>query len=135
MFPFLHLFNIKKIEARMLICSLSLTRTNIHARTDYASVELVKDMVQHGKEACFMVDKNGWLPAHIACSRHCSTEKLELLLEVNPNAIDAITYNGDNNGGGDTLLSLAKSTATKTHPNYTLIQHIRAKTANFYVHV
>jgi hypothetical protein len=107
----------------------------MHARTDYFSVELVKDMVRFGKEACFMVDRNGWLPAHIACSRHCSPEKLDLLLEVNPNAIDAITYNDDIKDGGDTLLSLAKSTATKKHPNYTLIQHILAKTVDFYVRV
>ena len=114
----------------MLFLSISLTRTKIHARTDYLSVQLVKDMVQHGKEACFLLDKNGWLPAHIACSRHCSVEKLDILLEVNPSAIDAITYNDDNRGGGDTLLSLAKSTATKGHPNHTLIQHILAKTAD-----
>jgi hypothetical protein len=70
MFPFLLLFNIIKVEARKLICSLSLslTRTNMHARTDYFSVKLIKDMVQHGKEAYILVDKNGWLPAHIACS-------------------------------------------------------------------
>jgi hypothetical protein len=85
-------------------------------------------MIQHGKEACFMVDKNGFLPAHVACSRHCSPEKLDILLEANPNAIDAITYNNNSStNGGDTLLSLAQSTATRKHPNYLLIQHIITK--------
>ena len=39
----------------------------------------------------------------------------------------ANTYNDDNNGGGDRLMSLAKSAATKGHPNHTLIQHILTK--------
>jgi Ankyrin repeats (many copies) len=68
-----------------------------------------------GKSACFMKDKQGFLPIHIACSRHCSPDKLELLLEANPASLRATTYEGH------TPLSLAESTATKSHPNYTLI--------------
>lgn len=63
-----------------------------------------------------MQDKRGYLAAHVACARHCSPEKLDLLLQANPSALYAKTKQGD------TLLSLAVSTATKSHPNTTLIQ-------------
>ena len=89
--------------------------------TDYVSPQLAETLIERGKQSCFMVDKNGFLPAHIACSRHCSPEKLEMLLEVNPASLFAKTYNGS------TLLSLAKSTATKSHPNYALINEIRRR--------
>ena len=62
-----------------------------------------------------MRDKKGFLPAHVACSRHCSPEKLEMLLRVNSDSLFAETDDGS------TLLGLAKSTATKHHPNYALI--------------
>lgn len=65
-----------------------------------------------------MKDKKGWLPAHVACSRHCSPQKLKMLLAVNPGALYETTENGE------TLLSLATSTATKSHPNYALIDEI-----------
>lgn len=68
-----------------------------------------------------MRDKKGFLPAHVACSRHCSPEKLEMLLQVNPASLFAKTDDGR------TLLVLAKSTATKSHPNYALISEIEKR--------
>ena len=88
---------------------------------DYVSLELVKTMIEHGKQSCFMVDKHGFLPVHVACSRHCSPQKLEMLLKTNPASLFAKTYNGD------TLLSLAMNTATKSHPNNALIYEIRKR--------
>merc|ERR1719464_1716127 len=78
-------------------------------------------MIQLGKRSCFIIDKKGFLPAHVACSRHCSPEKLDMLLQVNPNSLFTIT------NSGDTLLSLAIKTATKSHPNYALINDIRRR--------
>ena len=78
-------------------------------------------MIQRGKQSCFMIDKKGFLPAHVACSRHCSPEKLDMLLQVNPNSLTAIT------NSGDTLLSLATKNATKSHPNYALVNDIRRR--------
>lgn len=86
--------------------------------TDYVSPELTKLMISYGTQACFMKDKKGWLPAHVACSRHCSPEKLRMLLEVNQNALYERTY------AGETILDLATATATKSHPNYALIEAI-----------
>jgi hypothetical protein len=68
-----------------------------------------------------MTDKKGYLPAHVACSRHCSPEKLQMLLKVNPEALISTTNDGE------TLLSLAISTATKSHPNYALIDELKRK--------
>lgn len=76
-------------------------------------------MIQAGAQACFMKDRKGYLPAHVACSRHCSPEKLQLLLNANPASLFATTNDGH------TLLSLATSTATKSHPNYALIDDLR----------
>jgi hypothetical protein len=81
-------------------------------------------MVDHGAQACFMKDKKGWLPAHVACSRHCSPEKLRMLLAVNPGAL----YERTNQG--ETLSDLAKSTATKSHPNYALIEEVNRQHAS-----
>ena len=75
-------------------------------------------MIESGREACFMKDKKGFLPAHVACSRHCSPEKLRMLLNVNPSSL----Y--EKSVSGQTLLSLATSTATKSHPNYALIDEL-----------
>jgi len=90
--------------------------------TDYTSANLVKVMTSHGPAACSMVDNKGWLPAHVACSRHCSPDKLKILLAANPGSLFAKTSDGQ------TLLSLAQSTATNLHPNHKLIamlkQHI-----------
>lgn len=95
-------------------------RTPLHiCFTDYMSPELTQLMVDKGKEACFLTDKKGYLPAHIACSRHCSTVKLQMLLDVNPDALHQTT------DAGETLLSLATSTATSTHPNYRLIEYLQ----------
>lgn len=97
-------------------------RTPLHVIfTDYVSPRLTEAMIQIGKKSCFLVDKKGYLPAHVACSRHCSPEKLDMLLKINPNSLFAIT------NSGDTLLSLAKKTATKSHPNYALIDVIKRK--------
>jgi Ankyrin repeats (many copies) len=80
-------------------------------------------MIENGPEACFLKDNNGYLPAHIACMRHCSPEKLRMLLAVNPAALFART---DNN---DTLLELANKKATKAHPNYALIDELQKQLA------
>jgi hypothetical protein len=66
-----------------------------------------------------MKDKKGYLPAHVACSRHCSPAKLRMLLKINPNAL--IETTNDN----QTLFSLAQTTATPAHPNHALIDEIR----------
>jgi hypothetical protein len=75
-------------------------------------------MIEHGPDACFAKDKKGYLPAHVACSRHCSPQKLRMLLSVNPASLYEETDNGD------TLLSLATKNATKSHPNYALIDEL-----------
>lgn len=61
------------------------------------------------------------MPAHVACSRHCSPEKLQMLLNINLHSLVAETNDGN------TLLSLATGTATKSHPNYALIDALRQK--------
>lgn len=100
----------------------------MHA-ADYISPGLTKLMIERGTRACFMKDKKGWLPAHVAASRHVSPEKLRMLLEVNPSAL----YEKTNNG--ETLLDLAKTTATKSHPNYALIEELnRHLNAAFHAH-
>jgi len=97
-------------------------RTPLHIIfTDYISPGLTATMIQYGRRACFMRDKKGFLPAHVACSRHCSPEKLEMLLEVNSSSLFAKTDDGR------TLLVLAKNTATKSHPNYALISEIERR--------
>ena len=78
-------------------------------------------MVLNGREACFMKDKKGYLPAHVACSRHCSPEKLHMLLKINRAALTAKT------NAGDTLLSLAIKSATRSHPNYALIDDLKRR--------
>jgi hypothetical protein len=70
-----------------------------------------------------MKDKKGWLPAHVAASRHCSPEKLQMLLNVYPEALHETTEERY------TLLSLAKSTATPSHPNFALIRMLERETA------
>jgi hypothetical protein len=87
--------------------------------TDYVSARLTQTMVDQGAKACFLKDSKGWLPVHVACSRHCSPEKLLMLLQVHPECLYATTNDGQ------TPLSLAKSTATKTHPNQKLIKEIK----------
>ena len=97
-------------------------RTPLHiAFTDYVSSRLIKTMIQFGKQATTMKDKNSWLPIHVACSRHCSPEKLLMLLQAYPESIDAKTNDGE------TPLSLAISTATSSHPNHKLIQALRSQ--------
>ena len=85
---------------------------------DYISPSITKMMIQRGRKACVMKDKKGYLPAHVACSRHCSPEKLRMLLEANPAALH------DKTSDGHTLLTLAKTTATKSHPNFALIKEL-----------
>lgn len=95
-------------------------RTPLHiAFTDYLSSGLIQTMIQRGKRAAEMKDKNGWLPIHVACSRHCSPEKLEMLLKVYPDSLHQKTHDGE------TPMSLATSTATSSHPNHKLIQALQ----------
>jgi hypothetical protein len=75
-------------------------------------------MIDNGRQACFMKDKRGFLPAHVACSRHCSPAKLRMLLAVNPDALFQKT--NDN----DTMLDLAKRQSTKKHPNNSLMDEL-----------
>ena len=94
-------------------------RTPLHiAFTDYISPRLARSIIERGLEATRMVDKKKWLPIHVACSRHCSPEKLNMLLEAYPESLNAMT------GDGKSLLHLAKKTATKSHPNYALIAEL-----------
>lgn len=78
-------------------------------------------MIAKGPQAAYTRDKKGWLPIHMACSRHASPEKLRMLLEANPSSLHAKTPEGES------LLCLAKSKATKSHPNYALISEIKAQ--------
>jgi hypothetical protein len=97
--------------------------SRIFLHTDYVSPRLTRMMVDQGAQACFMKDKKGYLPAHVAASRHCSPEKLRMLLAVNPDSLVDATADGE------TLLSLATSTATKSHPNYALIEELHRQYA------
>jgi hypothetical protein len=91
-------------------------RTPLHiAFTDYISPHLARMMIERGTSATYMKDKKGWLPIHVAVSRHCSPEKLRMLLKANPESLHSLT------DSGQSILDLAKSTATKSHPNFALI--------------
>lgn len=89
--------------------------------TDYTSPALTAMMIGRGRQACFMYDKHGFLPAHVACSRHCSPEKLQMLLDANPASLLEKTTDSR------TLLDLAKAKATKSHPNFALISDIERR--------
>jgi len=82
---------------------------------------LLKILLNVNPQACSMTDNNGWLPAHVACSRHCSPEKLGMLLSANSGALTQKTVEGE------TLLSLAKKPATISHPNLLLIRAIESR--------
>ncbi|CAB9498038.1 expressed unknown protein [Seminavis robusta] len=95
-------------------------RTPLHiVFTDYVSPKLTRVMVSLGSKATFMKDKKGYLPLHVAVSRHVSPDKLRMLLEANPGAILEKTNEGS------TVLGIAKATATKSHPNYALINALQ----------
>mmetsp|Transcript_23373 Transcript_23373/g.32748 ORF Transcript_23373/g.32748 Transcript_23373/m.32748 type:complete len:323 (-) Transcript_23373:505-1473(-) len=99
-------------------------RTPLHiAFTDYISPQLARSMIELGPSATFMKDKKGFLPIHVACSRHCSPEKLEMLLDINPSSLYETTNDGQ------TPLALAISTATKSHPNFRLIEKLQREEA------
>jgi len=101
-------------------------RTPLHiAFTDYISPQLARSMIELGPSATFMKDKKGFLPIHVACSRHCSPEKLEMLLEVYPSSLYETTNDGQ------TPLALAISTATKSHPNFRLIEKVQREEAYY----
>ena len=68
-----------------------------------------------------MTDQNGFLPIHIACSRHASPKKIAMLLDVNPASLRAKT------NAGESCLELAMKHATKSHPNYALIDDLRKR--------
>lgn len=76
-------------------------------------------MIDNGPQACYVKDKKGFLPAHVACSRHCSIDKLRLLLQVNRQALFEKTLDGD------TLLDLAMKNSTRSHPNVSLKQELK----------
>jgi Ankyrin repeats (many copies) len=78
-------------------------------------------MIQKGPMACFVQDRKGYLPIHVACSRHCSPEKLLMLLSVNPDSITARTSDGL------TVLDLANRSKTVSHPNQALIEEIERR--------
>jgi hypothetical protein len=78
-------------------------------------------MIQNGKQACYMRDKNGYLPVHVACSRHCSPQKLRMLLKVYPDSLYARTQKGE------MPLDLALKKATKNHPNIALIDDLQKR--------
>lgn len=100
-------------------------RTPLHiAFTDYISPKLARTIIHFGKAATRLKDRKGWLPIHVACSRHCSPEKLRMLLEAYPQSLHERTSNGQS------LLELAKQTATKTHPNYALIAELEQQLLN-----
>jgi hypothetical protein len=78
-------------------------------------------MIEKGPEACFKKDKKGYLPIHVACSRHCSPEKLKMLLTVNPGSLFEKTLDGL------TILDLANQGRTASHPNQALIEEIQRR--------
>lgn len=95
-------------------------RTPVHiAFTDYISPGLARMLIDRGTNALFLKDKKGWLPLHVAISRHCSPEKLHMLLKANPESLHAKT------DLGESLLDLAKTTATQSHPNYALVAELK----------
>lgn len=79
-------------------------------------------MLQYAPQSAFMKDNNGFLPIHIGCTRHCSVEKLELLLRVHSESIFEKTMDGE------TTLDLAVKTANN-HPNHVLIDRLRSAVA------
>jgi hypothetical protein len=98
-------------------------RTSSCPHKDYISPRMTRMMIDNGSQACFMKDKKGLLPAHVACMRHCSPDKLRMLLAVNPGALVEPT------NAGETLLILATKSATKAHPNYALIDELNRQLA------
>ena len=89
--------------------------------TDYISAELCRKMLTLRPDAAKMRDKKGWLPIHVATSRHCSPEKLDMLLKAYPESLTETTNDGK------TPWMLAKSTATKQHPNRTLLKALEER--------
>ena len=77
-------------------------------------------MIDSGPGACFIKDSEGYLPAHVACSRRCTVQTLQMLLRVNPGALYEQTFKGD------TLLSLAQKAKYR---NQALIQELEALTS------
>ena len=101
-------------------------RTPLHiAFTDYISPRLAQYMINKGKDAALLRDKKYWLPVHVACSRHCSPEKLKMLLQANPSSLHAKT------GDRKSLMDLAKETATKSHPNLALIEELERQIEDY----
>lgn len=95
-------------------------RTPIHILfTDYISPKLTRAMIQRAPAALFKKDKKGWLPLHVAVSRHVSPDKLKMLLAANPASIREVTNDQK------TALQLARTTATRSHPNYALIRALQ----------
>jgi hypothetical protein len=107
-------------------------RTPVHIIfTDYISPALTEEMLSKGRKACFMRDSKGYLPIHIACSRHASPCKIAMLLDINAASLHSKTDEGES------CLDLAVKTATKSHPNYALIDDLQKRlrsTGGMYYH-
>lgn len=91
------------------------------AFTDYLPTSVISKILEIAPSSCFVRDRKGWLPIHIACSRNTSQEKLRMLFDVNPSLLYAHTTQGE------TLLQLATSAATDSHPNKSAITAIKAR--------
>ena len=81
-------------------------------------------MIQRGKPALLRKDKRGWLPIHVACSRHVSIQKLQLLLDAFPFSVLETTSEGKN------VVDLAKESATSKHPNVQLVDRLKSAMQN-----
>jgi Ankyrin repeats (many copies) len=82
------------------------------------SIRIMKRMVDLGADACFMKDKHGYLPAHVACRNHTSVDNLRLLLAVNPAAVNCKTEDDHN------LLDLALHYKNDKYSNCALIKEL-----------
>mmetsp|Transcript_7095 Transcript_7095/g.13045 ORF Transcript_7095/g.13045 Transcript_7095/m.13045 type:complete len:304 (-) Transcript_7095:251-1162(-) len=91
------------------------------AFTDYLPTSVISKILEIAPSSCFVRDRKGWLPIHIACSRNTSQEKLRMLFDVNPSLLYAHTTQGE------TVLQLATSAATDSHPNKSAITAIKAR--------
>ena len=117
----------KNIAKSMNVKNACFIKVSMHSRSRqindcYFIVRLFTHLVLFYILSFYRIqDKHGNLPHHVACSRHVSPGKLEKLLEVNPRAMT------EKNNQKATLLRLATSTATKSHPNNALIKYLEER--------
>ena len=96
-----------------------LNRLPLHVLfTDFKCPTLTQEIIDAYPEACGITDLSGYLPAHIGCRRNTSPHKLDMLLARYPQALEALTNNKES------LLDLARISASTKHPNRSLIQHL-----------